>query len=70
MLGPMEEAAMTDEANLGWSEKLLHVANDESEKDTMFVLLMNSDSNPKNSYIKLDKKRLVATDSGYRKGRR
>ena len=37
MLGPMEEAAMTDEANLGWSEKLLHVANDESEKDTMFV---------------------------------
>ena len=40
MLGPMEEAAMTDEANLGWSEKLLHVANDESEKDTIFVLLM------------------------------
>ena len=51
MLGPMEEAAMTDEANLGWSEKLLHVANDESEKDTLFVLLMNSDSNPKNSSL-------------------
>ena len=56
MLGPMEEAAMTDEANLGWSEKLLNVANDESEKDTIFVLLMSSDSNPKNSSLSWTKK--------------
>ena len=49
MLGPMEEAAMTDEANLGWSEKLLHIVNDVSKRDTIFVLLMSSDSNPKNS---------------------
>tara|TARA_B100001250_G_scaffold130337_1_gene111060 strand:- start:677 stop:2080 length:1404 start_codon:yes stop_codon:yes gene_type:complete len=49
MLGPMEEAAMTDEGNLGWSEKLLTIVNDESKKDTIFVLLMSSDSNPKNS---------------------
>ena len=49
MLGPMEEAAMTDEMNLGWSEKLLHIANEVIKKDTIFVLLMSSDSNPKNS---------------------
>jgi len=49
MLGPMEEAAMTDEGDLGWSEKLLRIVNDESKKDTIFVLLMSSDSNPKNS---------------------
>ncbi len=49
MLGPMEEAAMTDETNFGWSEKLLGIANNESKKDTIFVLLMSSDSNPKNS---------------------
>tara|TARA_Y100000766_G_scaffold7179_1_gene5391 strand:+ start:159 stop:1562 length:1404 start_codon:yes stop_codon:yes gene_type:complete len=49
MLGPMEEAAMTDEASLGWSEKLLRIVNDERKKDTIFVLLMSSDSNPKNS---------------------
>ncbi len=56
MLGPMEEAAMTDEANLGWSEKLLRIVNDESKKNTIFVLLMSSDSNPKNSPLSWTKK--------------
>ena len=66
MLGPMEEAAMTDEANLGWSEKLLHIVNDMSKKDTIFVLLMSSDSNPKNSPLSWTKKgwarRTLATE--------
>ena len=66
MLGPMEEAAMTDEANLGWSEKLLHIVNDMSKKDTIFALLMSSDSNPKNSPLSWTKKgwarRTLATE--------
>ena len=49
MLGPMEEAALTDERNRGWSEHLLDLANVESQNGTIFVLLMNSDSNPRNS---------------------
>ena len=56
MLGPMEEAAMTDDPNLGWSEKLLSIVNDESKKDTIFILLMSSDSNPKNSPLTWTKK--------------
>ncbi|MEC9120471.1 MAG: 50S ribosomal protein L11 methyltransferase [Candidatus Thermoplasmatota archaeon] len=48
-LGPMEEAALTDERLRGWSELLLNLANEESQNGTIFVLLMNSDSNPKNS---------------------
>jgi biotin-(acetyl-CoA carboxylase) ligase/methylase of polypeptide subunit release factors len=49
ILGPMEEAALTDERLRGWSEQLLDLANEESQNGTIFVLLMNSDSNPKNS---------------------
>ena len=56
MLGPMEEAAMTDDPNLGWSEKLLSIVNDKSKKDTIFILLMSSDSNPKNSPLTWTKK--------------
>ena len=48
-LGPMEEAGLSDEGEKGWSEKLLHIANDERHNRTIFVLLMNTDSNPKNS---------------------
>lgn len=48
-LGPMEEAGLSDEEEKGWSEKLLHIANDERHNRTIFVLLMNTDSNPKNS---------------------
>ena len=48
-LGPMEEAALTDERIRGWSEQLLDLANETSQNGTIFVLLMNSDSNPKNS---------------------
>ena len=56
MLGPMEEAAMTDDPNFGWSEKLLSIVNDKSKKDTIFILLMSSDSNPKNSPLTWTKK--------------
>ena len=49
ILGPMEEAALTDERLRGWSEQLLELANEESQNGTIFVLLMNSGSNPKNS---------------------
>lgn len=48
-LGPMEEAGLSDEEEKGWSEKLLHIANDERHNRTIFVLLMNTDSNPKNT---------------------
>ena len=48
-LGPMEEAALTDDQLRGWSEQLLELANEESQYGTIFVLLMNPDSNPKNS---------------------
>ena len=38
ILGPMEEAALTDERIRGWSEQLLELANEESQKGTIFVL--------------------------------
>ncbi|MED5231981.1 MAG: 50S ribosomal protein L11 methyltransferase [Candidatus Thermoplasmatota archaeon] len=50
-LGPMEEAALSDEWDLSWSERLLELVDDDNQRERVFVLLMNVDSNPKNSSL-------------------
>ena len=48
-LGPMEEAALSDEPEIGWLKTLLNLAEEEQNHGRVFILLLNTDSNSKSS---------------------
>jgi|TARA_B100001540_G_C15802871_1_gene640702 SAM-dependent methyltransferase len=48
-LGPIEEASLSDEPESGWSRLLLEYAEQHNLNQKVFILLLNTDSNSKNS---------------------
>ena len=48
-LGPIEEASLSDEPKSGWSRLLLEYAEEHTLNEQIFILLLNTDSNSKNS---------------------
>ena len=45
----MEEAALSDEPEIGWLKTLLNLAEEEQNHGRVFILLLNTDSNSKSS---------------------
>ena len=48
-LGPIEEASLSDEPEIGWSKLLLEYAEQHNLNHQVFILLLNTDLNSKNS---------------------